>query len=91
MAHLGDAAADRVEHLEGRHHLARRADTVICRRPPESAAMRSATRSADMPGPGRRFGHDVTMRQRLPCARATDGRGERAARARAPANESCGV
>ena len=26
--------------------------------------MRSATRSADMPGPGRRFGHEVTMRQR---------------------------
>ena len=35
--------------------------------------MRSATRSADMPGPGSRFGHDVTMRQRCVCARATDG------------------
>src|SRR6185503_992426 len=35
--------------------------------------MRSATRSADIPGPGSRFGHDVTMRQRLPCARATEG------------------
>ena len=35
--------------------------------------MRSATRSADMPGPGRRFGHEVTMRQRFVCARATDG------------------
>ena len=35
--------------------------------------MRSATRSADMPGPGSRFGHDVTMRQRLVCARATEG------------------
>ena len=35
--------------------------------------MRSATRSADMPGPGRRFGHEVTMRQRFACARATDG------------------
>jgi hypothetical protein len=34
--------------------------------------IRSATRSADMPGPGKRFGHEVTMRQRnLPlCASA---------------------
>src|SRR6185437_5579684 len=34
--------------------------------------MRWATRSADMPGPGSRFGQDVTMRQRnVPvCARA---------------------
>src|SRR6185369_8549507 len=42
-------------------------------RPPESAAIRSATRSADMPGPGRRFGQEVTMRQRLVCARAMEG------------------
>src|SRR5262249_6936823 len=35
--------------------------------------MRSATRSADMPGPGSRVGHDVTMRQRRVCARATAG------------------
>jgi hypothetical protein len=35
--------------------------------------MRSATRSADMPGPGRRLGHDVTMRQRTVCALATLG------------------
>ena len=35
--------------------------------------MRSATRSADMPGPGSRFGHEVTMRQRRVCARATAG------------------
>ncbi len=35
--------------------------------------MRSATRSADMPGPGRRFGHEVTMRQRRVCARAMEG------------------
>ena len=35
--------------------------------------MRSATRSADMPGPGSRFGHDVTMRQRVVAARATCG------------------
>src|SRR6185295_17755124 len=47
--------------------------TVICMRPPESAAIRSATRSADRPGPGRRFGQEVTMRQRLACARATEG------------------
>ena len=34
--------------------------------------MRSATRSADIPGPGKRFGQNVIMRQRiLPlCARA---------------------
>jgi hypothetical protein len=37
---------------------------MICTRPPESAATRSAIRSADMPGPGSRFGHEVTMRQR---------------------------
>src|SRR3954471_15272227 len=49
------------------------ADTLICSRPPDIAAIRSAMRSADSPGPGRRFGHDVTMRQRLPCARATEG------------------
>src|SRR3954467_7205425 len=42
-------------------------------RPPESAPIRSATRSADMPGPGRRFGQEVTMRQRLVCARAIEG------------------
>ena len=35
--------------------------------------MRSATRSADMPGPGSRFGHDVTMRQRRVCAVAIAG------------------
>ena len=35
--------------------------------------MRSATRSADMPGPGRRFGQEVTMRQRFVCARAMEG------------------
>ena len=28
-----------------------------------NSLMRSATRSADMPGPGRRLGQDVTMRQ----------------------------
>jgi hypothetical protein len=37
---------------------------MICSLPPESAAARSAIRSADMPGPGRRLGHEVTMRQR---------------------------
>ena len=35
--------------------------------------MRAATRSADRPGPGSRFGHDVTMRQRRVSARATAG------------------
>src|SRR5262245_47709355 len=35
--------------------------------------MRSAMRSADMPGPGSRCGHDVTMRQRRVCAMPTDG------------------
>lgn len=35
--------------------------------------MRSATRSADMPGPGKRFGHDVTIRKRAVCASATLG------------------
>src|SRR6188472_92079 len=42
-------------------------------RPPDKAAMRSATRSADMPGPGNRFGQDVTIRQRTDCAWATFG------------------
>ncbi len=35
--------------------------------------MRSAMRSADMPGPGSRFGHEVTMRHFTVCARAIDG------------------
>ena len=35
--------------------------------------MRLAMRSADRPGPGKRFGHDVTMRQRRVSARATAG------------------
>ena len=30
-------------------------------------------RSADMPGPGSRFGHDVTMRHLTVCARAIAG------------------
>src|SRR5689334_10755856 len=41
--------------------------------PFESARTRSAIRSADMPGPGSRFGHEVTMRHLTPCARATAG------------------
>ncbi len=41
--------------------------------------MRSAMRSADMPGPGRRFGHEVTMRQRFVCARAMEGAARRGA------------
>ena len=38
----------------------------------ERVPIRSATRSADVPGPGSRLGHEVTMRQRiLPlCANA---------------------
>ena len=35
--------------------------------------MRVAMRSADMPGPGSRFGHEVTMRHFSVCARATCG------------------
>src|SRR6185312_16740653 len=42
-------------------------------RPPERRLMRSATRSADMPGPGSRRGHEVTMRHFVVCARATAG------------------
>src|ERR1043166_381233 len=49
------------------------ANTATCSRPPDVVLMRSATRSADMPGPGRRFGHDVTMRHLTGAARATAG------------------
>ena len=35
--------------------------------------MRSATRSADMPGPGSRFGQEVTMRHFSVSARAIEG------------------
>ena len=49
--------------------------------------MRSATRSADMPGPGSRFGHDVTMRQRRVCARAMWGAASAAASAAAGASD----
>src|SRR3954470_24452040 len=45
----------------------------MSKRPPDNDLMRSATRSADMPGPGKRFGQEVTMRQRLVWARAIDG------------------
>src|SRR5205807_8501293 len=46
------------------------------------ALMRSATRSAAMAGPGRRLGHDVTMRHLRGAARATAGANS------APANPS---
>ena len=72
VAHLGDAGADRVEHLESRHDFARGGHGDL-KPPAGQRAMRSATRSADMPGPGSRFGHDVTMRQRRVAARATCG------------------
>ena len=72
VADFGDAGADRVEHFERRHHLARGVHGDL-EAPAGNASMRSATRSADMPGPGRRFGQDVTMRQRRVCARATAG------------------
>jgi hypothetical protein len=36
--------------------------------------MRSAMRSADIPGPGSRFGREVTICQRIVCAVATDAR-----------------
>src|SRR5262245_22423013 len=42
-------------------------------RPPDKVRIRSATRSADIPGPGSRFGHEVTMRQRRLCAIASEG------------------
>jgi hypothetical protein len=45
----------------------------MSKRPPDMDLIRSATRSADMPGPGNRFGHEVTMRQRLFWASANDG------------------
>src|SRR5690348_6798043 len=41
--------------------------------PFESARTRSAMRSADMPGPGKRLGHDVTIRHLTVCARAAVG------------------
>src|SRR5690606_39037569 len=40
------------------------AKTSISSRPPDSFAMRSASRLADVPKPGKLGGHDVTMRQR---------------------------
>src|SRR4051812_50132725 len=49
--------------------------------------MRSATRSADRPGPGRRFGQEVTMRQRRVCARAMEGAASAAAAVARPASE----
>ena len=82
MAHLGDVAADRIEHLEGRHDLARGVDRDVADARRTCDLMRSATRSADMPGPGNRFGHDVTMRQRLVWAQRQRGSGERRRRHR---------
>jgi hypothetical protein len=88
VADLGNPAADRVEHLEGRHDLARRAHRDL-QRPPDSAAMRSATAPPTCRGPGSRFGHDVTMRQRFACARATEGAANRCRRRRR--RRDCGV
>src|SRR5436853_6832800 len=56
-------------------------------RPPESEAIRSATRSADWPGPGRRLGQEVTMRQRRVCARAIEGAASAAVAVARPASE----
>ena len=53
-------------------------------RPPDSVRMRVAMRSADMPGPGRRFGQEVTMRHFSVSARAMAGAARRPA-ALAPA------
>ena len=78
VADIGDAVADGIEHLEGRHHFARGVDRDV-ELPPDSARMRSAMRSADMPGPGRRFGHEVTMRHFCVCARAIAGAATRPA------------
>src|SRR5690606_770091 len=51
--------------------------SLTVRRPPESAPMREARRSALMPGPGRFLGQEVTMRHSMrPCASA--GRGKAA-------------
>ena len=52
--------------------------------------MRSATRSADMPGPGRRFGQEVTMRHFCVCARAIEGAASAAGGAPA-ASANCGA
>src|SRR4051812_18301508 len=41
--------------------------------PFERTRTRSAMRSADMPGPGSRLGHEVTIFHFTVCARATEG------------------
>src|SRR5207302_9385109 len=57
------------------------AEPPICSRPPEDVVIRSATRTADMPGPGSRLGHEVTMRHLTGAARATAGAASTPARA----------
>jgi hypothetical protein len=57
---------------------------VISRRPPDIAEMLAATRSADRPGPGNRFGHEVTIRQRRVSARAKAGAASAPASDKAP-------
>src|SRR5262249_17713819 len=47
--------------------------TVMSSLPPESERIRSAMRSADMPGPGSRLGQEVTMRHFCVCPRAILG------------------
>jgi hypothetical protein len=47
--------------------------TVISMRPADKLRMRSATRSADIPGPGSRFGQEVTMRHLMVCVCAMAG------------------
>ncbi|MBW3536124.1 MAG: D-alanyl-D-alanine carboxypeptidase/D-alanyl-D-alanine-endopeptidase, partial [Gemmatimonadetes bacterium] len=62
------------------------ADTSTLSRPALISPMRLATRSALMPGPGSRFGHDVTMRQTIAsCARTMFGAIRGAATPAAPA------
>ena len=90
VAHLGDAGADRVEHLESRHHLARGG--------PRSQAARRRARDALGDALGRHAGPRQALRPRRHHApalrlRARDRRrGERARRARgAAAERACGA
>ncbi len=75
VADIGDAVADRFQHAEGRHTLRGRIDRDVDA-PARQRADASATRSADMPGPGRRFGHEVTIFHFKVLARADRWCGE---------------
>ena len=82
MAHLGRALDHRVEGAERGHDLAG-GKTWTVRRPSDMAVIRSASRCAPTPRPGKFRGQVVTIRQ-VGALLGDGGRGEAGAAAPTP-------